>query len=260
MKNLANSVVKEETVYIKEDIFANDYIETRYDGIGNSGIPTDYKDVKGDDNDTKSISVENIATFDIPDKSENSENHLHKCEECGVGFRWKNVLVRHVRSQHEGARYSCSNFDYQAATQWDLKRHNNSILEGIKYFCDKYEFQATYQNNIRTHKKSIHEGVKYLCDQCDYQATRRIHLKTRKQTKHEVITFSCDQCAYQATRQHNLKTHKHSMHEGIGYLCDQCEYQTGQIGHFKKHKLVKHSKLNPHAFIILLQSIFTILS
>jgi len=206
IKHLTYSDVKEETFDIKVDEIANNDNVTVDDYVGNSFNPADCSDA-----DIKSKEVKNIPASDVPITG--GENYLHKCDKCEAGFRWKNGLVRHVRSQHEGVRYSCNNCEYQAPTQWDLKRHNNSIHEGIKYFCDQCEFHATYQNSLRIHKESIHEGVKYSCDQCEYQATRRVNLKTHKLTQHEGVTYSCNQCAYQTTKQHNLKTHNQLRHE-----------------------------------------------
>ena len=99
--------------------------------------------------------------MDEPD----SANQLHKCGEYGAGYRWKKHLLRHIRSKHEGVKYSCNQCEYHATQQGHLKKHKQAIHEGVKYLCNHCEYKATQQGQLKNHKQAIHEGVKYSCDQ-----------------------------------------------------------------------------------------------
>ena len=104
--------------------------------------------------------------------------------------------------------YSCN---------WSLSSHKQSVHQGVKYACDKYDYQATTQANLTVHIQSKHDWIKYACDQCDYQATRQSYLNVHIQSKHEGVKYSCDQCDYQASQRGNLRTHIKSKHEYVKY-------------------------------------------
>ena len=46
--------------------------------------------------------------------------------------------------------------------------------EGVKYDCNQYEYNATQQSNLSQHQKEMHEGVKY--DFCDVIIKQHIKL------------------------------------------------------------------------------------
>ena len=94
-----------------------------------------------------------------------------------------------MKSVHNGVKYSCNQWDYQATKQGNLKTHNKSIHEGV-YSCDQFY----YQSDLKKHKNSVHEGVKYSCNQCDYLATIQSILKRHMNSVHEGVEFSCEQC------------------------------------------------------------------
>ena len=88
-------------------------------------------------NNTKSISstIDEILSLELaaynPKRDEpDSGNQLHKCGECGAGFRRKDSRAKHIRSKHEGVKYSCNQCEYQATQQGDLKRHKQSKHNG----------------------------------------------------------------------------------------------------------------------------------
>ena len=56
------------------------------------------------------------------------------------------------RELEEGGRSD----DYQATTQGSLQRHVQSIHEGIKYPCVQWDYQATQQDHFTTHTQRKH--------------------------------------------------------------------------------------------------------
>ena len=66
-----------------------------------------------------------------PDMDEPDSCYQFKCGECGAGYRWKTDLVMHIRSKHEGVRYSCDQCEHQATHQGNLKKHKEAIHEGV---------------------------------------------------------------------------------------------------------------------------------
>ena len=268
IKHLVNSLVTGSNVDNREDDHANIEKGAEIDEIGI--IPSlDICDVVEYEYDTQSISshIDESLSLDIPVYKpgmtrSDCGNQLHKCGECGKGFRWKTALLVHIRSKHEGIKYYlCNQCEYQSTGQGDLNKHKQShqvyqvtqrahlkvhqqsTTKGDIYSCNQCEYQATEKEHIKTHKDSFHEADKYPCNQCEYLATTNGNLKTHKQSLHDGVKYSCNQCEYLATWQGSLKTHKQSIHDGVKYSCKQCDYQATQRSSLKKHNQVKHSKL-----------------
>ena len=83
---------------------------------------------------------------------------------------------------------------------WLLKRHIKTVHEGLRYSCDQCEFKATQQGTVNGHIQSIHKGIRYACDKCEYMSTREGNLNLHKKTKHGLHSLvSCNQCSYQTT-------------------------------------------------------------
>jgi hypothetical protein len=147
---LANCFMKGNNFDNIEDEHANN--EEDISNLENHQDVTEYK------NNTKSISSTNdeLLSLDLaaysPDMDEpDSGNQLHKCGECGAGYRWKKDLGKHIRNKHEGVRYPCNQCEYKATRQRSLKRHKKAKHEGVKYSCNQCECMATDQGNLKTH-------------------------------------------------------------------------------------------------------------
>ena len=67
-------------------------------------------------------------------------------------------------------KYPCDQCGKQYTEEGGLKKHIKSKHEGFKYTCNQC-------GNLTTHIQSQHEGVKYACDQCGKQFTEDDSLK-----------------------------------------------------------------------------------
>ena len=107
-----------------------------------------------------------------------------QCPECGIKYFSKRTMMRHYREKHEGVKYPCNQFEYQATQRSNLQIHILAKHEGVKYPCNQCYYQATRQGDLQRHIQSVHEAIKYPCNQCDYQATRENYLQRHIQSKH----------------------------------------------------------------------------
>ena len=48
---------------------------------------------------------------------------------------------------------------YKAIEKSSLKTHVKSIHDGVKYSCEYCDYKATRKDNLQEHVKSIHDGV-----------------------------------------------------------------------------------------------------
>ena len=153
IKQLADCFLTENIFDNLEGEHANSEDDVKFDDLGNVtnlDIPAQHKDITEYRNNTEILSttVDEILFLDLaedvteyknttksisstigellslnlpaysPDMDEpDSGNQLHKCGECGAGYRWKSHLVQHIRSKHEGIKYSCNQCEYQATRQ-----------------------------------------------------------------------------------------------------------------------------------------------
>ena len=91
--------------------------------------------------------------------NENNQNldKSHQCDQCPKNFAHKFLLARHIRSVHEGVKFSCEQCDQKFTEKWSLKSHILGVHEKLKRFkcnqCDKAYPQAS---GLHQHKKKIH--------------------------------------------------------------------------------------------------------
>ena len=81
-----------------------------------------------------------------------------ECPECGKVFTEKGNMVKHLRSKHEGIKYSCNQCDYQATQQGNLQthiaaKHSDNILQ-----CELCDYQTKWRNHYNQHKK-VHTAI-----------------------------------------------------------------------------------------------------
>ena len=163
------------------------------------------------DEKTISISISDVEPCDlsIPESETNTTSVKYEvvCQTCNATFQYKKSLVNHIKTKHEGFRYSCSQCEYQCKYKSSIRRHQLSKHEGVRYFCNMCDYKATEQG------KYIHEGVTFPCNQCDHQAKHKGELKRHIQVKHECLKF----------------------------FCNICDFQTGWKNHLTKHSQIEHS-------------------
>ena len=138
-------------------------------------------------NDTDSVDEDKFASF-YGSNETSQQNYVpsdsSQCPQCDSVFKYRYDMLKHVRSKHEGVKYSCSLCDYKATQQSNLKRHIESTHEGVKFPCKQCDYQATQQSNLKAHIESTHESVIYPCKHCDYKATVQYNLKRHMKLKH----------------------------------------------------------------------------
>ena len=55
----------------------------------------------------------------------------------------------------------CEQCDYKATQKGTLLTHIKSNHEGVKYSCEQCDYKATWKRSLFIHIKSFHEGVMY---------------------------------------------------------------------------------------------------
>ena len=102
--------------------------------------------------------------------------------ECTINIK-KNVVAAIAVPDSKGV-HQCSACEYKTKSTYNLKEHMKSIHDGERYSCNKCNHKAAGKSNLITHVKTVHEGIRYACDQCDHKATRKAYLNSHKLRYH----------------------------------------------------------------------------
>jgi len=177
------------------------------------------------------------------------EGLRYSCSQCGFSAAQKSGLLRHVQNKHEERTYPCDLCDYEARDRFTLKSHliakhrqsgpENSSEGQDMYFCAECEYQSSNKNYLKLHIEKIHQGIRrYRCPQCDYKTNRQTYLYSHLLTIHEGRRFKCDLCDFQTVQMDALHAHIRSFHDGQFPL--SCDYDKCNFQTTREQYLLNH--------------------
>ena len=185
-------------------------------------------------------SLDNV--LQIETKLKDIKDKLHKCKDCGIGFKVMGRLVRHIKSVHGDVKYQCQRCPYKTSRPDHLQTHNRTIHEGFRYKCNLCNYEASKQYNIERHKKWKHEGERYFCNQCNFQTAHKDGVYKHTKSQHSYFLLFCEMCEFCTKRKETLDRHRKSKHEGKEYSCDNCEYRSSLPSNLVRHKKDVHEE------------------
>lgn len=106
------------------------------------------------------------------------EQFQYKCADCGLVFKEKNQMIRHVRSRHAGKRLACPQCQCTFVTRAGLVEHVKHIHQKLsRYTCQTcgkgYSIRSQYFDHL-----AAHTGVKRnVCTICQTRFTYKHGLK-----------------------------------------------------------------------------------
>ena len=74
------------------------------------------------------------------------------------------MFNKHVETLHGGVHYTCSQCDYKATTNPNLKRHVEAINELVCYSCSQCYYKATTNGSLKKHVEPINESSTPVMD------------------------------------------------------------------------------------------------
>ena len=83
------------------------------------------------------------------------ELELNKCGDCHAGYRGKDGLLSHIKSNHEGGKNSCEHYEYKTRDKSNLKKHRDSKPVTIIPVTSV----STIQNNISVLRNTINQNI-----------------------------------------------------------------------------------------------------
>lgn len=162
------------------------------------------------------------------------------CEECGMKFKTRVLLVRHMKS-HKAKPLNCPQCFKAFLTQVQLTEHAERVHYPKKIKCPKCKKMFSTQRTLKAHDRQEHVAV--LCKLCFVQFPSRSALKVHLD-KHDVI--KCPRCNKSFINKQTFRSHVKQCGNAeakvISFFCDICEK-----GYIRKNALRSHLKID-HGF------------
>lgn len=150
----------------------------------------------------------------------------HACPVEGCIYRTKYgwSVKHHVKSFHSDEKdYKCSICDYAAKTKLEVRRHIQSDHEGRKRTCSDCDFQCPFKSRstMVKHMESVHgilDNSIHKCDYCDYTTTQSLqNLADHINAKHaKAIKYCCSICSFSTYSKYSLKLHEYAHQNAKG--------------------------------------------
>ena len=103
------------------------------------------------------------------------------CKTCKLPYNSRQLLAIHIKSDHKGIRYNCSE--------------------------EKCKFSFKTRGSLNIHINNKHLGIKHRCKICDYEAGQKCQIRKHMIIKHNTETFSCNTCAYRCQESERMQKH-----------------------------------------------------
>ena len=159
---------------------------------------------------------------------------VNKCQKCGLEFRFKGSLSRHLRRVHNHDRkqdidsggmdlfYKCAECDEKFSNLRNMRRHSKdehpktivepSLQENTSVSCQDCGLVLTNMNDMSQHCQEVHKR--------DNDSTDNVKMEVLHKGKSSRKS-KCSVCDEMITTS-NLRRHIERYHEGKTYGCGEC--------------------------------------
>ncbi|XP_055932324.1 zinc finger and SCAN domain-containing protein 12-like isoform X3 [Argiope bruennichi] len=189
----------------------------------------------------------------------------YDCQECGVLFKSKAALKKHLKNCHSkvskskskknstkekfsptNKRYNCTSCTYTSTRRDKLDRHmeKHVLLDGV-HPCGK-----------RRHKPDTlpqrhrHNAEEYKCPHCPYSCTvskaLKKHMKVHASgNSNFTLKLSCKICGKDRPSESEMQRHMKKHKKDANFLCDICNFSSVQLKKIIQHRRM-HTGDKPH--------------
>uniref|UniRef100_A0A8D8WWE2 Zinc finger protein 26 n=1 Tax=Cacopsylla melanoneura TaxID=428564 RepID=A0A8D8WWE2_9HEMI len=183
-------------------------------------------------------------------------NFKYKCDLCGIEYKLKCALKKHIKQKHLGLKsnkqYTCSFCSKTYLSKNNLHFHESLHKTGrlMCHLCPKtYASEASLNAHIRTShlKANIDENMvkKFVCDVCGNSFARKCGLRDHRLRQHEGGKLSCKICGKEVYDARSLKIHMNTHTGDKPHSCEICGKSFTTAPYLKVH-MYSHTGEAPH--------------
>ncbi|KAM9487203.1 uncharacterized protein Hap1MRO34_007040 isoform 2-T2 [Clarias gariepinus] len=164
-----------------------------------------------------------------------SNNTLQHCSDCGKSFVYQNALKTHKCIHPVEKPYNCSQCGKSFPLQGTLRQHQRIHTGEKPYQCSQCGKKFTHQRTLLVHQRTHSREKPYQCSQCGKTFTRQSTLNEHQRLHTGVKPYQCSQCGKNFTRQSTLNEHQRLHTGGKPYHCTECGKCFNRKSHLQLH-------------------------
>ncbi|XP_052748110.1 zinc finger protein 676-like isoform X2 [Galleria mellonella] len=165
-----------------------------------------------------------------------------QCDDCGMGFNYKNKFFNHYRSKHDPSLgdYVCTICNTRFREKPYLHCHYKTV-HSFKFVCKLCNFTTRARPTAAGHA-AYHAGKKFTCE-CGKSFGHSTSYLSHKRLTHTSSLVGCEYCGEAFISEWGLRAHKRRIHGDIletsMFECAKCKakFRTGDA-------LAKHESLS----------------
>ena len=173
------------------------------------------------------------------------ENH-HACHSCGMGFKTKQILKRHMIVHSNEKPYMCDTCGKTFSRPGSLKYHVGIHLTEKPFDCVKCGLKFKRKQLLKQHMKCVHSDKPHQCETCGKSFSRIMALKYHVGLHLTEKPFKCSICEASFSSKPNLNQHNRLVHAERNFACDTCDKRFKSQRHLQIHKRTHSVQERPY--------------
>lgn len=162
------------------------------------------------------------------------------------------------KSSHAPLSYKCSECDFSAKTERELKLHALDVHSSVRFKCHLCEMSFAKQQGLYQHVRCTHPGSRTFlkqCPLCGFSSGRSSLVRRHMAQAHSVderghalpCHYRCKDCDFATDSFRKLKAHVLNRHvSDKQFKCSQCEYSSEAKQSLERHVRIMHSEERPY--------------
>ena len=169
---------------------------------------------------------------------------LFDCKHCSEGFKSKNWLSRHLRTEHDIRTCPKCPKEFKGQLKYDshIEEYHSELTKGVKKVkCTECDLSFTIKG-LTYHYNAKHG--KHKCPECSEVFSFRAKMAQHVFEKHVNFRYKCDLCSKEFQRLQNYDEHLERMHgdNSQEFKCELCDYKTSVMKYLRSHRSQAHRK------------------